>query len=317
MLSKMRALFVSEDSFLKSSFSFDFGKKIGATIFAVVVFGLLFAFMTYTSRIIGRQEVFLGLSYMTWKCICIALILGAFALLLFLYRKNVKFVFNVEFILLAFIAVGMLIWFTYTFVLLGDEREHFTASFYIYKGQRPYLDFFEHHHPLMWYTFLPLVWLCHNSGSIWYIARSYSLLLIIINAVMVYKMTRLIAINKKFSWLAVILSLCSHVVFVGQITFRPDTLMSLLLFCGIYYILKYLKEKDDKCMYFAFIFFFFSVMALQKALMFLFFVGIWGLYLVYKKEISLTLVFKSLIAPMGMFLIYLFYLLQTGALKDY
>jgi len=212
---------------------------------------------------------------------------------------------------------AILIWFAYTFVLVGDEREHLTASYYIYSGQRPYIDFFEHHHPLMWYSFLPLLSLFDNVGYIWYVMRSYMLFLIVLNCFVVYKITLLIAQNKFFSILSVFLSIASHCVFVAQITFRPDGLMSLLLLTGVYFFINYLQNKRNFMLHLAFMAFFLAFMALQKALIFLFFIALLMLFLVYKKELSFKSVVNALILPIILYLLYLFYLYKIGALKDY
>lgn len=247
---------------------------------------------------------------------------GAFlgAIHLFIKEKYVSlksFIYKFEFAVLAVISLTILVWFTYTFVLLGDEREHLGSTFLIYNGQRPYVDFFEHHHPLLWYVFLPVFHFFQNSGEVWYATRTFELALILINAFVVFKIAYLIVPNRFFAWLSALFSICSHVVFVAQITFRPDTLMSLLLFCGLYFFLRYLKEHKNNSLYLAFVFFFFSFMAQQKALIFLFFVGMLILYLIYKKEISFCLILKALIEPVVLFAAYLFYLYHTGALKDY
>lgn len=317
MLNKVKSLFIGKQEFSQSSFSFGFDKNILKTTLVSITFGILLALAVYPVLVVNYNQALWGLPYETWTYVYMLFVPSLMALLVAFYIDDTAFVLKIEFILYALITIGTLVWFTYTFVLLGDEREHVASTFYIYRGLRPYLDFFEHHHPLLWYSFLPLMWLFHNSEYIWYVARSYTLVLIFINMIIVYKITRLIALNQMFSWMAVLFSICSHVVFVAQITFRPDTLMSLMLFCGIYYLLKYLKEKSSYFLYLAFVFFFLSFFALQKALLFLFFIAILVLYLVYKKDISFKMLLKSLVAPTVMLLMYLAYLYQIGTLKDY
>ena len=39
----------------------------------------------------------------------------------------------------------------------GDNVEHIHSSFMVANGMVPYRDFFQHHNPLMWYMFAPLV----------------------------------------------------------------------------------------------------------------------------------------------------------------
>ena len=39
----------------------------------------------------------------------------------------------------------------------GDNIEHLNASWLIWQGYMPYKDFFQHHNPLLWYIFAPLI----------------------------------------------------------------------------------------------------------------------------------------------------------------
>jgi len=308
-----------QDILTSKSFIFE-GKRAYITYFLENHPFMLYIFLPVVGIFNGSGQIGNAMRICSLLLILASSGISFFAAWLFIKKEYVylrSFIYKVEFCILTIIALVILFWFTYTFVLLGDEREHLTSSYLIYNGQRPYIDFFEHHHPLLWYVFLPVLHFFQNSGEVWYAIRTFSLVLIFINTFVVFKVSYLIVPNKTFSWLAALFSICSHVVFVAQISFRPDTLMSLLLFSGLYFFLKYLKERHDWLMYTAFVFFFFSFMALQKALLFLFFVALLMLYLIVKKELSLGLIFKALIVPAILFLGYLFYLYQTQALKDY
>lgn len=296
------------------------GKRPYVDFFAEKHEFMLFLFLPIIEIFNGSTKIFPAMRI--WNLLLLAGGLSVFCVAVnFLLKENYialrRFLYKVTFFMLATLMLFIIFWFAYTFVLLGDEREHLTSCFYIYNGQHPYVDFFEHHHPLLWYAFLPFMGFFYDTGSVWYALRTFELVIILINAFVVFKIAYLIIPNKGFSLLAAVFSLCSHVVFVAQITFRPDALMSLLMFCGLYLFFKYMKDKDSLWLYVAFIFFFFAFMALQKVLMFLFFIALLMLYLVYKKELSFILIVKSLIIPMMLFLCYLFYLYQIDGIKDY
>ncbi|MBR1824994.1 MAG: hypothetical protein IJ770_00205, partial [Alphaproteobacteria bacterium] len=40
--------------------------------------------------------------------------------------------------------------------VITDSMEHLRASYLVSLGDVPYRDFFEHHHPLLWYAFAPI-----------------------------------------------------------------------------------------------------------------------------------------------------------------
>ena len=221
-----------------------------------------------------------------------------------------------ELLLLTVLAISALIYFALTNFLNGDEREHVSAAFFIYNGKIPYRDFFEHHHPLLWYTFLPFIYIFNNSAYIWYGARIYALLLYIINSYFIVKICRLIINNTLFSWLAVLFSLTPHCVFLAQTEFRPDSLMITLFLGGLYYLLSYIKEPKNQ-LNLSFLFLFLSIMTLQKACFQLIPVALLILYLLYKQEISLKVFANALLLPFTLAFLYALYLWHTDTLKDY
>lgn len=222
----------------------------------------------------------------------------------------------IELIILSILSIGFLGYFAFTNFLNGDEREHITATFYIYNGQIPYRDFFEHHHPLLWYTFLPILSLFSNSAFIWYAARAFTLALLAINCVFIIKICKLITPNYGFGWLAALFSLIPHCVFLSQTEFRPDTLMMTLYLGGLYYYLLALT-KQKNYLIFAFVLFFLSLMALQKALFQFIPLFILSLYLIYTRQLNIKTILKALIIPILLLSAYLLYLYKNDALKDY
>ena len=41
--------------------------------------------------------------------------------------------------------------------LNDDEVEHVHSAWHVLNGALPYVDFFEHHHPLLWYVLAPVL----------------------------------------------------------------------------------------------------------------------------------------------------------------
>ena len=48
----------------------------------------------------------------------------------------------------------------------GDNVEHIHVSWLIWQNKIPYKDFFQHHHPLVWYFFSPFTALMINNINI-------------------------------------------------------------------------------------------------------------------------------------------------------
>ena len=83
--------------------------------------------------------------------------------------------------ILNYVALASIVFFAVWYFFLScssyinsDEKEHLYASFLIAQGDVPYRDFFEHHHPLLWYLFSPVVMFLSNSENILYAMRFFS-----------------------------------------------------------------------------------------------------------------------------------------------
>ena len=71
----------------------------------------------------------------------------------------------------------------------GDNIEHIHSSFLIAQGQVPYRDFFQHHNPLMWYLFAPLVNLFAYNATVTEVVCLISLLVFLKSLVYVYRIS--------------------------------------------------------------------------------------------------------------------------------
>lgn len=227
-----------------------------------------------------------------------------------------KAIYAFELLILSALTVYCLLYFSFTHILVGDEREHVYASFLVYLGKIPYRDFFEHHHPLLWYTFYPFMIFFNNSPNIWYAARSYALILLAANIFILIKLGKQM-ISWDYGLLAAIFSVSTHCVFIAQTEYRPDTLMMTTFLYGLYFYFMHLKNKKEITLHLAFIFFLLSVFALQKACLQLVPVALLTIYLLYKKEIKLKTFLKALIIPGFLIIAYMLYLYYTRSLKDY
>ena len=235
-----------------------------------------------------------------------------------LFQNKIDFILLAELLTLFIITFGFLIYIAYTNTLNGDEREHVYASYLVYNGYIPYRDFFEHHHPLLWYLFQPVIHFFINSANIWYAARTFSLILIVINCIFLFKTSKLLTIVPSAAWITIILSICPHCVFLSETEFRPDTPMITFFVAGLYYYLKATKNpSDSKNLSISFTLFFLALAALQKICFLIAPFALLTIFLLYKRIFTLKSILKALILPFICTSAYVAYLYTNDALKDY
>lgn len=233
-----------------------------------------------------------------------------------LFQNKISLIQIIELLSLTIITFSFLIYFAYTNTINGDEREHIYASYLVHQGYLPYRDFFEHHHPLLWYVFQPIIHLFINNANIWYAARTFTLCLIFINCFYILKICKLITPSADYAWVTIVLSICPHCVFTSQTEFRPDGLMMTTFIAGLYYYFAAIK-KTDKNLNIAFLLFFLSLAALQKISFLI--IPIVGLtcYLIHTHIFCIKNIIKACIIPLLITTLYIVYLYLNDALKDY
>lgn len=236
-------------------------------------------------------------------------------LFLNLSEKNTKilalFIVFIEVIILSIIAFN---WTNSHF----DDLEHLHASFLVGKGLVPYKDFFEHHHPLLWFLFAPMTKLFYNNAYIYYVSHIFSLISSIITWFFVYKIVTEFLSNKK-TWILslIFISMFGWNFRENMIEFRPDIYMYTTFWIGLYYYLLHLKTNKIIYLSVSFSFFMISILFLQKIVVLLFFLGLYTLYLLLKKQISLKNILISAIPAIGILAIFLSYLFFTDSLEQY
>ncbi len=199
----------------------------------------------------------------------------------------------------------------------GDDVEHLYSAWQVANGQIPYLDFFQHHNPLLWFIFAPLMKIFAYNLVIMDIVRIISTLVMLASLfIAAYTL-------KKFitnSWYSVVLCIASvfpsYIVFSGQ-DFRPDNYMVFSFLLGLFWLYDYLISKRQIKLVLSFIMFFLSFMFMQKIIFILGVVGASILFELYRKNIIFKDFLVSLIVPLFLFLCFICWLLYCQMLDIY
>ena len=144
--------------------------------------------------------------------------------------NRTKLIFNSNFLFYGLIFTLIFIWVTFVKFLTTDEFEHLHFSFLVGNGKIPYVDFFQHHLPLIWYLFSFVSLIPTFFGKI-IISRLLISIIWFLTVFLIDKFTQ-----TKNS-LLITLSLILVHPYYDYIQIRPEFLLS-PLFVYVLYILK-------------------------------------------------------------------------------
>ena len=198
----------------------------------------------------------------------------------------------------------------------GDNIEHLHSSFLVATGHVPYRDFFQHHNPLLWYVFAPLMLLFAYDTTIAEISCLISFLVFLKSLTYVYKIGHEFLESRFWSLFAAGVIMAPGIKFYA-IDLRPDNYMVCCFMAGLYYYFCYLKEKKSIHLVGAFLLFVLSFLFAQKAIFPLAILGLTGLYFWCNKEIYTRDMLKALILPIVVLSGFLFYLYHYDILRLY
>lgn len=231
--------------------------------------------------------------------------------------KNRKFE-KILISLLILIEISFLFIQTFHQPLQNDENEHLYNAYMIFLGNIPYLDFFEHHNPLMWYIISPLYNIYENNINIYYIVRLFMFICVLITGIFTYKIAKKLSFSDFYSLLSVCFYFSFNTLKTTGIQFRPDTPMTLFIIIGIYYLITYItKKQNNKDIYLSIISFSISFWFLQKSIVFIIPTIIFILILLFLKKVSWYNVILASFLTLFVSLIYIFYLYNNDCLNLY
>lgn len=215
-------------------------------------------------------------------------------------------------------AISIIIFYLYGFLLKsnGDNIEHLHSSWLIWQGYLPYRDFFQHHNPLLWYLFSPLVASQIDNINIFPLFNIISIccyMLIIYIQCKILLLNNIKPINVLF-FSSIMLS--SYSVLLST-DYRPDTFMYLFFFIGLYFLFLYQKNTRLQYLVICFLSFFIGFMFTQKILFNIFIPALAVMYLVFTKKIRVQDIIFSSLLPIVLFLAFLVYLYSENALEIY
>ena len=171
-------------------------------------------------------------------------------------------------------------WTTFVKSLNGDEVEHLHFAYLVGSGQTPYIDFFQHHLPLIWYLFSFIFYVPTFLGKI-IISK------IIISAIWTFTVYLLDTFsNNRYSLAFTLLIVLIH-PWYDYLQIRPEVILAPLL---IYFVNLFQKPGSLKPSWLLAIVIVFSLYLTPRFYLILFLLGIYLIISVkYNKSLKLLL----------------------------
>ncbi|MCU0972010.1 MAG: hypothetical protein MUF57_09560, partial [Gammaproteobacteria bacterium] len=125
----------------------------------------------------------------------------------------------------------------------ADEMEHVHSTWHVLNGAVPYVDFFQHHHPLLWYLLAPVLALTGESAHTIVVLRLGFFLLVLATARATYTLALECRASREAAWLSVFLLLSMTTFVYVAIEIRPDVPQTLFGVVSARYFVRMLRTR--------------------------------------------------------------------------
>jgi hypothetical protein len=199
----------------------------------------------------------------------------------------------------------------------GDDVEHLHSTWLVFQGKVPYVDFFQHHNPLLWYLFAPLVGFFAYDITVFDVVRIISTLVMFASLFTAgLAVSRFVVKEKAALVLTAAAVFPSYIVFSGQ-DFRPDNYMVFCLLLAVYFLLSYLETPRTRALVLSFFWAVTSFFFMQKSIFMLGFFGLVVLFELYQKKISVADFMTACLVPLLMVLFFVGWLVKNDMVERY
>lgn len=215
-------------------------------------------------------------------------------------------------------ALGIAVCYFYGNTAIVDEMEHLRVSWLITQGYLPYRDFFEHHHPLLWFAWSPLMKILPQHFEVdLYIARLAALLFSAGSLTVFFFWVKRFFGGIKTACLAVCFYFIIYVSWYTFSIFKPDTFARFFYLLGLYQFFAFCQNKKTKDLVWCGVSFTISFLFLQTLIFSIFPLIFPAIWLLYKKQISCKALGAALVAPLLILSATLMFLYFTDSLAAY
>ncbi len=198
-----------------------------------------------------------------------------------------------------------------------DEFEHMHTAWKISRGQKIFIEFFQHHHPFFDYLITPVIDTYGDTIESIFVSRYMMLLLVAGMLAATYLLSVRIFKSSEIGVLSLIMTSTVVTFYMKSIEIRPDVPQTLAGLLSVYFLFVYYDKKSLKSLIASAVFLGVSYLFLQKSIVLIIAIAALLLYDLVKKRIR----YKHVVLFAAIFLIsvlpYYIYLVSSGAFERY
>jgi hypothetical protein len=221
-------------------------------------------------------------------------------------------------VLLVLNFIGIIATLIFNDTIIFDELEHLRASYFVSQGEMPYRDFFEHHHPLIWFTFAPIISILpHNIVLTLYAANIFAFVFSIGSTFLIFKIAQKFLGGAFSAILTLVFYFMYFTTWYSFSIFKPDTFMRFFYLLGLYNFFIYYDKKKTKNLIISASSFTISFLYLQTIIFSILPLAIPFIYMIYKNKFIWKDLAKAGIIPIIIILSVVIWFYLSGTWNRY
>jgi hypothetical protein len=199
----------------------------------------------------------------------------------------------------------------------NDEFEHIHTAWKMLQGREIYVDFFQHHHPFMYYMMMPVISIFGSTTESIFACRYIMLALTGGILIVTYLLSMRVFKNSEVGVISLILTSTMATFYMKSIEIRPDVPQTLAGLLSVYFLFVFYDRRSFRSLWLSAVFLALSFLIIQKSIALILVISALLLYDMRGK----TLRPRDVLIYAAIFLLcispYYIYLVAAGGFKQY